>query len=110
MRIIKPRYNKYHNKPTIINGIRFASKREASRFIELKIMEIAGAISNLRLQPVYKFPMGFSYRADFEYIETGNLIAEDVKGVETDVFKLKKKCMEYFYRGNMGMVELRVLK
>ena len=90
--------NKYHNKPTMVDGIRFASKKEAERYLVLKLAERAGQIKNLELQPVFKFPMGFSYRADFAYDCKEEHIIEDVKGVETDVFKLKLKCFNYFYK------------
>ena len=91
-------YNKYHNHPTIISGIRFSSKREAARYQVLKLLERHKEIKNLKLQPIFKFPTGFSYRADFSYFDNkGKFIVEDVKGIQTDVFKLKKKCLEYFY-------------
>jgi len=100
-------YNKYHNKPTLVDGKRFASMKEAQRYKKLKLAEKIGMISKLELQPVFKFPMGFSYRADFQYLDKENvLIVEDVKGVETDVFKLKKKCFEYFYKN----CELKIVR
>ena len=37
------------------------------------------------------------YKADFQYIENGKTIVEDVKGMETKDFKLKKKILEYKY-------------
>ena len=72
--------------------VAFASKKEAKRYCELKVLENAGKIKNLVCQPKYDFPPGFSYRGDFQYEENGKLIVEDTKGIETDVFKLKKKC------------------
>ena len=99
-------YNKYRNKPTYIGKIRFASKSEAARYQVLKLCEAQGAITDLQLQPTFKFPMGFSYRADFAYTLKGKQIVEDVKGIETDVFKLKKKCFAYFY----PTLELAIIK
>ena len=98
--------NKYRNIPTFIDGIRFASKKEAQRYRELKILEQQGQIKDLELQP--KFPMnpGFTYVGDFSYKTNGKLIVEDVKGVITQVFSLKKKCFHYFY----PEMELRILK
>lgn len=90
-------YNKYHNHPTYINGIRFASKREASRYQLLKILANDKVIKDLKLQPRFKMPPGFTYVADFSYTKNGKQIIEDVKGVMTDVFKLKAKCFKYFY-------------
>ncbi len=90
---------KYKNIPTEIDGIRFASKKEARRYCELKLLLKQGAINDLELQPKFDFPMGFSYKADFRYKDpNGRVIVEDVKGIKTDVFKLKEKCLLYFYK------------
>jgi hypothetical protein len=94
--------NKLRNIPTEIDGIRFASKSEAKRYIELKTMERAGLISDLRLQPIYKLfdkftdKFGRKHRAaayvgDFAYTKDGHAICEDVKGHPTSVFALKWK-------------------
>lgn len=95
--------NKYKNIKTVVDGITFDSKKEAARYQELKLMERAKEIYKLELQP--KFPICiegkkvFEYRADFRYWDgpAGNCIVEDVKGVKTDVYKLKKKCVEAAY-------------
>lgn len=96
--------NKYRNVKTVVDGITFDSKKEAARYQELKLMERAKEIYNLELQP--KFPICiegkkvFEYRADFRYWVDGvggRYIVEDVKGVKTDVYKLKKKCVEAAY-------------
>lgn len=106
MRVFSP-YNKYGNKVTFLDGIRFASKLEAERYVMLKLAEKSGAIRDLKLQPVYKFPFGASYRADFFYIDKdGKQVAEDVKGVETEVFRFKKRCFEYYYKD----IELRIVR
>ena len=89
--------NKYRAIPTVINGIHFASKREGCRYSELLLEEKAGKITGLSLQPAFKFPMGFSYKGDFRYKEKGQDTVEDVKGFETAVFKLKKKCFLHFF-------------
>ena len=86
--------------------IRFASTREMNRYHELRLMEGAGHISDLQLQPKFPFPMGFSYIGDFAYSEAGSAIVEDAKGFETAEFKLKRKCFEYFF----PEVELRITK
>lgn len=94
---------KYHNQPTVVNGIRFDSKREARRYEELMLMLRAGEISDLRLQQNvtiiegYKTPDGETvrpevYKADFAYTDRyGNKILEDVKGRRTPVYLLKRK-------------------
>ena len=97
-------YNKYHNKSTIVNGIRFSSKKEAKRYQDLKLLEENGDIKDLKLQSRFNFPMGVFYKGDFSYLENGKLIVEDVKGVKTAVFILKIKCFKYFYPD----IELRI--
>lgn len=97
------RYNKYNNKKVIIDNITFDSKKEARRYKELKLMEKAGLITNLALQPKFLLQDKFKYRnktyrkieyiADFSYIrkEDDILVIEDVKGLKTDVYRLKEK-------------------
>ena len=105
-------YRKYHNKKTVIDGIKFDSKLEAERYSQLKMMERAGVIRDLELQPEYELIPSFKkdgktwrrtvYKADFKYIlsEDDSYIIEDVKGstsVITGVFRLKQKLFEYKY-------------
>jgi Protein of unknown function (DUF1064) len=93
--------SKYRAVPTVIDGIRFASKREANRYCELKLLLRDGAITDLELQP--KFPVIkngqhiTTYVADFKYKSYGSTVIEDVKGVRTPVYKLKKKLIEAVY-------------
>lgn len=99
---------KYHNIPTTIDGIRFDSRKEANRFYQLRLMERAGEISNLRRQveyeliPAQKTPEGravrpVKYVADFVYDDHGKTVVEDVKGVKTREFQLKSKLMLWRY-------------
>lgn len=99
---------KYHNIPTTIDGIRFDSHKEANRFYQLRLMERAGEISNLRRQveyeliPAQKTPAGravrpVKYVADFVYDDHGKTVVEDVKGVKTREFKIKSKLMLWRY-------------
>ena len=105
-------YRKYHNTKTVADGIKFDSKLEAERYAQLKILERAGVIRDLELQPEYELIPSFRkngktwrrtmYKADFRYIlaEDDSYIIEDVKGstsVITDVFRLKQKLFEYKY-------------
>ena len=105
-------YRKYHNKKTVADGIKFDSKLEAERYSQLKMMERAGIIRDLELQPEYELIPSFRkngktwrrtvYKADFRYIlaEDDSYIIEDVKGstsVITGVFRLKQKLFEYKY-------------
>ena len=105
-------YRKYHNTKTVADGIKFDSRLEADRYAQLKLMERAGAIRDLELQPEYELIPSFKkdgktwrrtvYKADFRYIlaEDDSYIIEDVKGstaVITGVFRLKQKLFEYKY-------------
>lgn len=111
------RYNKYKNVKTIIDGIKFDSKAEARRYTELKLLEKVGEISNLKLQPKFILQHSFkhegktvraiTYVADFQYTENGKEIVEDVKGVETAVFKIKKKM---FIKAYDGIYEFRIVR
>lgn len=99
--------NKYKNKKTQVDMYVFDSAREAKRYKELKLLERAGEISNLELQPHFLLQDSFKkngrtyrkieYVADFKYIEKGKIIVEDVKGIQTDVFKIKHKLFEKIY-------------
>jgi hypothetical protein len=94
--------SKYHAIKTEVDGFVFDSRREAARYRELKLLEQAGKIFNLTLQPRYNMMLngkrlGF-YKADFQYItQSGAVITEDVKGVRTAVYRLKKKIVEAQY-------------
>jgi hypothetical protein len=82
---------------TIVDGRAFASKREAARYQELRLLLRAGKIHDLRCQPVFACVVNghlvCNYLADFQYfdIEKKGNVVEDVKGVKTAVYKLKKK-------------------
>lgn len=101
---------KYRNRPTMLDGIRFDSKAEARRYAELKLLERAGVITDLKLQPRYtlldKYTNGtrqriraVTYVADFEYKEADKTVVEDVKSPasRTQAYKLKKKLFEKRY-------------
>ena len=91
--------SKYHNTKTTVDGIAFDSKKEAARHGELQLVAKAGAIQDLRLQMPFELipkqagERAVRYIADFVYMENGKMIVEDVKGVKTDVYKIKKKLM-----------------
>jgi hypothetical protein len=92
-----PPRRKYRNVPTIVDGIRFDSKAEAARWQELKIMQVGGLISGLHRQVRYDLFAGIKYVSDFEYERDGRLVTEDVKGIQTPVFKLKAKLFRERY-------------
>ena len=90
--------SKYRAIKTIVDDITFDSKKEARRYIQLKLMVRSGNISNLKLQPRFDLIVngckcGF-YKADFEYIENGKRVIEDVKGMKTPMYNLKKKLVK----------------
>jgi Protein of unknown function (DUF1064). len=99
--------SKYKNKKTQVDMYVFDSAKEAQRYRELKLLERAGEISDLELQPRFLLQESFKkngktyrkidYVADFKYTENGKIIVEDVKGLQTDVFKIKHKLFEKKY-------------
>lgn len=100
--------NKYHNKKVEYDGIKFDSVKEKNRYIGLKQLEKLGVIHNLELQKKYVLQPSFklngktirsiTYIADFVYIQDGVEIIEDVKGMRTKEYLLKKKLFEYKYQ------------
>lgn len=82
-------------------AIEFHSTAERDRFNHLRVLQKAGEISSLELQPKFeiqeKFKRGnktilpIKYIADFQYTEKGKTVVEDVKGKPTPDYALKKK-------------------
>ena len=104
--------HKYNAKKTAVDGITFDSRKEAERYKELKALELVGKIDRLELQPRFVLQdkhqcadgekmRKVEYVADFEYIEkeTGHTIVEDVKGMKTEAYKLKRKWFKCKYDG-----------
>ncbi len=93
--------SKYKNTRVEVDGKKFASKAEANRYLELKQLESKGWIKDLVLQP--RFPLIVAgvkvctYVADFQYEQDGETVTEDVKGMMTDVFKIKAKLYAALY-------------
>ena len=90
---------KYGNRRTVVDGIAFASKREASRYGFLKIAQKQGLISDLKLQP--RFPLKVNgklictYVGDFSYVaDDGTYTVEDSKGHRTREYINKAKLFE----------------
>lgn len=110
---------KYGNKKVTVDGYQFDSKAEATRWTDLKLMERAGQISGLkrqvgyvlcpavklgaaqRVKPAIKLIVDFQYRDE----RNGQIVLEDVKGVQTAVFRLKAHLLKDRY----GM-EVRIIK
>jgi hypothetical protein len=101
---VKPPVSKYRSTRVQVDGIWFHSKREAARFHELKLLERAGQIQDLLLQPRYALHVRDvvigHYVADFCY-RTGKLhelVVEDVKGMKgLPLYQWKKKHMAAEY-------------
>lgn len=102
--------SKYKAIKTKVGREVFDSKKEANRYKQLLILQQAGKISDLQRQRRILLQDSFTnangehvrpiyYIADFVYIdnETQKTIVEDVKGMRTDVYKLKKKLFEKKY-------------
>ena len=118
--------NKYGNKKVIIDGEVFDSKREYYRYMDLKLLESCGAISDLRRQVTYELipvqrekstrvykkgrkkgqpiegkiiEKAVTYIADFVYTDsaTGKEVVEDAKGMRTRDYIIKRKLMLYIH-------------
>ena len=112
--------NKYHNrKVQTTDGLIHDSRKEAVRWTHLNLMEKAGAITGLQRQVKFvlipaqyepdtigkngKFKKGkciereCAYVADFIYNENDKVVVEDVKGVRTKEYIIKRKLMLQVY-------------
>lgn len=98
--------SKYGNRwTTAADGRKFQSAREARRYGVLRLLEAAGEIANLELQP--KFPcvvngvLVTTWRGDFRYFDkaTGAVVIEDAKSkaTRTEAYVVRKKLVEALY-------------
>ena len=101
--------NKYHNRKIEINGIRFDSRKEAKRYVQLMNAMRVGAIRDLRLQVDFTIQEAYTdcqgkrirairYRADFTYQLTGNFPA-GISAEDRDLWH------RYFTAGTETVVE-----
>lgn len=88
------RKHKYGAKRTFHDGIWFDSKHEAMRYAELKLLQQAGRISNLKRQVKYRLVIETTYVADFVYIDNDQLVVEDAKGHRTREYLQKRREMK----------------
>lgn len=114
------RRQKYGAKPTTcIHGHKHASKREAVRCVELHVLQSAGAIIGLEVEPKFTFKINgkpvmmrnhqaASYRPDFSYVEGGVKVAEDIKSdaTMTEAFALRAALFRHLW----PEIDLRVVK
>ena len=106
------RIGKYNNRKIIIDGIQFDSQKEGYRYKELRLLQRAGLIKDLKLQTKFELQPSFkknnktiraiTYKADFDYLtKDGRHIVEDVKskGTEKDkAYRIKRKMLQYKYQ------------
>ena len=100
--VVGAEMSKYRNVPTTYFGIRFHSKKEAERYLVLRSLQEENKISDLQLQVAYPVIINgvkiCDYKADFVYhVGTGGIVVEDVKGVRTPEYKLKRKLIRAVY-------------
>lgn len=100
-RVLFPRSAKYHNVPTMQDGVRFDSRKEARRHQELQLEQRAGGITDLQRQ--VRFPIVVNgllittFVANHVYQRNGLRVVEDTKGVRTREYRLKAKLMRACY-------------
>ena len=91
------RTDKAGKEARTVDNICFHSKKEAKRYMELKLAQNVGLISELELQPTFDLSVNgvliCRYRADFRYRQDRKQVVEDAKGFKTPEYKLKKKLM-----------------
>lgn len=103
---------KYNNRKTVVDGITFDSKREATRWQQLRLLERGGLIADLDRQVKYELipkqpgERAVSYYADFVYTDgrTGLTVVEDAKGCKTRDYAIKRKLM--LWRHGIRIVEV----
>lgn len=94
----KPKASKYKNVRTSVDGINFSSKLEASYYRHLLNLKANGTVNYFLRQVPIHLPANIRYVVDFLVVYSDNHIDYvDTKGVETDIFKLKKKQVESLY-------------
>ena len=103
-------HSKYHSRKITVDGVSYDSKKEYNRYRELSMLEDAGIIHDLKRQVKFELlpsqrdlttgkviERPVSYIADFVYFEGERLIVEDVKGIRTKDYILKRKMLLYFH-------------
>lgn len=103
--MFKRNRNKFGNKKSIQDGVKFDSKKELRVWNMLVAREKQGEISNLERQIPYTFSVDgnlmrylpskrpLKYVADFRYIEDSKTVVGDAKGLLTTEYKIKKALM-----------------
>lgn len=93
--------SKYHSIKTSLDGIKFASRKEARVYVQLKLLERGKVISGLTLQPRYKMIVDgkliCTYVGDFFFMEDGKPVCADSKGFRTKDYIIKRKLFLALY-------------
>lgn len=102
VRLGKSRGNKHGAKAIRVDGIRFDSLLEANRYGELKILERAGEVSDIKVHPVFPVEVNgiqvCKVILDFSYTDkNGCQVHEDTKGQDTALSRLKRRMVEAAY-------------
>jgi len=94
---IKTLMNKYRNVKTIVDGMKFDSRREANYYIYLKAQRACGGLTFER-QVRIPLAAGIKYVVDFVVKhKSGRVEYVDVKGYRTTVYRMKKRLFEHQY-------------
>ena len=100
--------SKYHSRKVTLDGIVFDSVRESRRYKELKLLEKAGKILDLKRQVKYQLipeqkvngktvERAVTYVADFTYWQGNQFVVEDTKGFKTKDYIIKRKLMLWIH-------------
>ena len=90
--------HKFRAIPTELDGIKFASKKEARRYRELRLLEKSGELLFFLRQVPFHLPANVKYVCDFLcFWKDETVTIEDVKGIKTSLYILKKKQVEATY-------------
>ncbi|GLY10356.1 DUF1064 domain-containing protein [Pseudobacillus badius] len=106
---------KYGNKKVERDGHVFDSLAEAKYYDQLKWLQANNQILFFRIQPRYLLQEAFEkngvahrkieYVADFEvHKKDGSIEVIDIKGVETEAFKIKRKLFEFKYPHKLSLL------
>ncbi len=100
--------DKNHCHPDV-KSVYFHSTGEYQRFLDLRLLEMAGVIQNLERQVRFDLDVNGKhigrYTADFRYTESGEDVVEDFKGFDSDASKLRRKLTEAIHG-----VEVKIVK
>jgi len=90
--------HKFRAIPTEVDNIKFSSKKEAKRYQELKLLQQSGKVVFFLRQTPFHLPASIKYVCDFiVFWADGTVTIEDVKGMKTPMYTLKKKQVEALY-------------